>query len=218
MKPNVLIQSILTGQTPSYGSVLLGLAVREFGVECIEWDPETLALEFKDSFGVELNSVVKNQLNAMMTMLATDMWEQDPVVFNFVANALGDGASSMARLEVANPCEIAWALVEYSIVDRPEKFDPPEEQVENKLSPEVTAFIGNVLKNNAVRPNGLFSFLKNKYDIDYSGWADDPIVAQVMYKESEKSYSDVEEYVRHNLKQLTEQLSQLQLQVPGEQA
>lgn len=214
MKTDVLIASMLSGQTPTYGSVLLGIAIKEFGIECLTWDPETLDLEFKDRFRVQMNTVVKNQLNAIITMLTSDVWERNPMIFNFIANALGDGAASMAMVEPANPCEIAWALVEYSIIDRPEKFDPPEEHIENKLSQDVIALIGGILKNNAVRPNGLFAFLKGKYDIDYSGWADDPIVTQVMYKESEAAYSDVEAYVQHNLKILTEQLQQLQLQAP----
>lgn len=214
MNNDVLISSILSGQTPTYGSVLLGIAIREFGPDCLQWDPETLEMEFQDSFRTKLNPTVKNQLNAIITMLASDVWEQDPTAFNFIANALGDGAASMAMLEPADPCEIAWTLVEYSIIDRPEKFDPPEERIENKLSNDVKKFIGYILKNNAVRPNGLFAFLKDSYDIDYSGWADDPIVTQVMYKESERAYSDVEAYVQHNLKLLTEQLQQLGLHAP----
>jgi hypothetical protein len=158
------------------------------------------------------------QLNAIITMLTSDVWERDPLVFNFVANALGDGAASMSMTEPANPCEMAWALVEYSIVDRPEKLDPPEEHIENKLGDEVKAYIGNSLKNAAIRPGGLFAFLKGAYELDYSDWADDPIIAQTMYKESEAAYSDVEAYVQHNMKIILEQLQQLGLHVPQAQA
>lgn len=217
MKNLTLLRSILTGTTPSYGTVLLGIAIKEFGIECLEWEPETLELEFTDTYKVKLSSVVKNQLNAIITMLTSDLWERDPVVFNHVANSLGDGAVSMDSFEPASPSEMAWALTEYTILDRPEPMDPENTSIENKLSDDVKAYIGYVLKNTGVRPNGIFAFLKDKYDFNYAAWAEDPLLTQAMYTSTEDNYKAVEEYVQHNLKQLTEQLRELELRAPAKE-
>lgn len=214
MNNDTLLLSILKGTTPTYGVVLLGIAVRAFGLECLDWEPETLKLELTDQFHVTPNSTVMNQLNAIITMLKSDLWEKDPVVFNNVAQALDDGAVSMQGFIPASPSEIAWALTEYTLVDRPESMDPPSESIENKLSEDVKAYIGFILKNSGVRPNGIFAFLKDKYDFDYTAWAEDPILTQAMYTMTEGNYQEVEDFLHHNLQQASKQLADLALSAP----
>lgn len=207
-----LARDILTGKEDSFASIILGLVLQEFGTECFDWETETLELEIKDSFGVTMTPIVKNRLFAAITVLTTDIWERDPIAFNNICNAFGDGSVSMTVLEIADPQEVGWALTEITLLDRPEPLDPESESVENKLNEDVHLFIADILANFAVAPKGLFAFMKGKYDINTQGWGDDPALALLGYKQLEENYKLVEDYVTTNIVKLKYQMSALNLE------
>ncbi len=211
MKNIELAKTILSGAVDSYASVILGIAVNQFGIECLEWEASTFDIEVSHKFGIKLGRIPKNRLLAAITSLTSDSWLNDPFVFNQVANAFGDGTVSMEVFEPADPQEIGWTLVEYSILDKPEPMDPDGESVENQLAQEVKAYIGATLKDYSIRPNGIFEFLADVYDIDYTQWAEDTDMAQTMFKESDGALGDVMAYIQDNLSKLRGQVEALQL-------
>ena len=211
MKNIEAAKEILAGKVDSYASVILGICVNQFGVECLEWEAATFDSEVHHKFGVHLGRIPKNRLLAAITALTSDSWVNDPYVFNQVANAFGDGTVSMEVYEPADPQEMAWTLIEYGILDRPEVADPDSESVENTLSDEVKSYIGATLQDYSIRPVGIFEFLKDVYDIDYSQWADDQDITTTMFKQSDEALSDVMAYVQDNLIKLRAQVELLQL-------
>ena len=164
-------KAFLSGERPAFGTTLFLLMSDHFGdLEWMDWEPDVLGQEIEDDFGVKMPPDVRDKLWAVVSTLTTDRFYRDPLFFNHVCNALSDEPLSMMVWEPAELDEIAWALIEIGMID----LDQGEDF---EFSPEVVAYIAELLRKQGVKPFGPFDFIDD-LSIPFP-MADDPdMVAQ----------------------------------------
>jgi hypothetical protein len=139
-------KSILSGEVPSFGTILVGVLIDHFGnVTWMEWDPDSLAEEVHEDFNVELPIEVRDQIWAFVTALTTDSFYQDPMVFNHISNSLSGGPTPMANFEACTIEEAAWAVLEVGMSDLEDNEEPD-------FSQEVAIYVGSLLTAQSIKP------------------------------------------------------------------
>lgn len=131
----------------SMATTLYAIALREFGVELHEWEPETVYLEVNDAFKIEFPEYNFNKLMALLSAVSSDSFYKKWGAFDVISGSLSDGdPSGNDELLVS---EMAWAVIEVGLVD-----DTP-----GTFSPDVAAGVGALLVNEGfVRPPKSLSF------------------------------------------------------------
>jgi len=185
-----------------FASVILAICVNSFGTECFDWEPDTLIMELEEDFNIQLSQVNRDKLNAILTVITTDQFYKDPVVFWQVGNVLsGTPANFVTGADPLTVDEAAWAAVEAALIDMPDGDLP-----QPSYSSQVSAMVGAILKSEGFsRPP---QFLK---------FATMPERHQAMDLDSESGQEermnrleeDLTEGIREQLDELNLQLRQL---------
>ena len=135
----------LNGEKPTFGTVLLSILMKAYGVGVLEYDGATIQMQVKDDFGVEMPRRVYDQLLAMITALTTDLVYTDVEIFDEVCNALcRKGLGSYRKVPPA--LDVAWAVTEIEIADpAPVGRDP-----KNKWDDSIKRYIRVVLNDEGI--------------------------------------------------------------------
>ena len=100
------------------GTVLHAIAVRTWGTDIYGWEPETIVMEFKDEWEIDLPSAAADKLCALLSAVSSDRYYQDWAAFTYVNQVLcghdGDVIEGADPLLVA---EAAWGVVEMRLND-----------------------------------------------------------------------------------------------------
>jgi len=129
-------------------SVLLVLVTKKYGHECYEWAPEVLKAELTLDFDCEISDLQSDKLQAAITILMTDQYENNIKVFetlNYLLNHQPDNLDELNPLEAE---ELICGMTEaYMIRGEPIMF-----------SPEVRVYAGQIFYEYGLhRPPALFS-------------------------------------------------------------
>jgi hypothetical protein len=118
------------------GTVLYAVALRLFGAEIHEWEPEMFDMEFRDEIQAEVPAVNQDKLNALLTAIVTNRFYRDFLPFLHTCELLNGNEADFETLTPdLLPAEIAWAVIEVRLNDD----DDPS------FDPEVANFVGVVL-------------------------------------------------------------------------
>jgi len=209
--PLAAVQPLLRDPERPYATTLLVLALDCFGKECLDWHPETMQLEMKDSFGVYLPKENLDKLYAGITLLTTDYFYQSVSRFIDLANVLaGDDFDP----EVFNPADVdecSWAVAEALLLSPPEPDEP------QPFCTDIQQYIAYVLREEAfAKPPSILRVavapdLPDKLQYDY-GTTDDPDMFSATYQRNAEKADQVDQMVLENLYELFQQLQGLPLQ------
>lgn len=119
----------LSGEIPSFGSVLLTGCVRAYGVDCLEWEPEVFEIQLEEDFRVQLPKRVKDQLMAAVSAVSTDIIYHSVPAWDSFVNAI-NGDDPQVADEIPSALDLAWAARELLLLDpkpagrESDPFDP----------------------------------------------------------------------------------------------
>lgn len=123
----------------TFATVLYAVALKQFGTEIHEWEPEMFDLEFRDEFQVDMPSVNQDKLNALILSIVTNRFYHDYFVFTQTCELLSQSEADFETLTPdLLPAEIAWGIVEVRLNDND---DPP-------FDPEISNYVGVILDQN----------------------------------------------------------------------
>ena len=195
-----IVQPLLSEDT--FATVLLAICIDAFTTECFEWDPDLLIRELEEEYAVELSQVNRDKINAIITVMTTDQFYRDPMVFWQIGNVLsGTPANFQTGADPLTVDEAAWAAVEAALVDRPDG-----DLKQPGYSPEVIATIGAILKAEGyVSPPQFLKFAK----IPERRFAMDLESEQAQARRTETLEADLQETIQTKLGLLNQQLQQL---------
>jgi hypothetical protein len=129
------IQKILLSDN-TFASTLIILLADAFGsLEFLNWEPETVGLEVADRFGVTLTENNMDKIQALSTVLTTNLFYTDVDTFIHVCNSLGGEGADFETFDPAEIDEIAWTLTEVLLNDPQEKDSPVP------FTPEIKEYI-----------------------------------------------------------------------------
>lgn len=120
----------------SFATTLYAIALRLFGPEIHEWEPEMFDMEFRDEIGVDMPALNQSKLLALTTALATDSFQSDAMVFRGTCEILCGTPADLVEISPDTlPAELAWGVVEIGMND-PDDLE---------FSLDVAAYTGLVL-------------------------------------------------------------------------
>lgn len=122
------------------GTVLHAICLRAFDVEMYEWDPDALAMEIKDEFGVEAHPAGLTRLNALISSLVSESFYTDWIAFAAVCSGLcsEDGEIDLDG-QIPAAC-LAWGVTEVLLND----------STPGRWSPEVARYAGTILTEEGI--------------------------------------------------------------------
>ena len=116
-------------------SILVSILIAKYGTELFDWDPAVLRKEIEEDFGVELTEVQSDKIQAVITIITTDLFETNWHVFTCCVNAM---SGEYIDPEVMAPVEaeyIAGILPEVELLRN-------EDHEGIEFSDEVNAYAG----------------------------------------------------------------------------
>ncbi len=188
-----LRRRLFSGEQETTASVLFVACGEMFDtLDFMQWESEVLHQEIKQELDVIMPTSVANQLNAMITALSTDLFYKDPIMFNYVCNALSGEPVNFEVFEPATIEELACGIIEVLAMDS--DGNPPT------FAPEVTTFISVVLKEQGLRPFGPFEFVPDNGVSEGFDMVEDADMVAYQAQERVATKSDVLDAVRERVR------------------
>ncbi len=175
----------------------------------LEWRPETIEIEIRESSGVDLDPGSFERLMTAIVILTTDSFFTSPGDFARACVVLSGDRVEGAELALPTCEDAAWGLTEGLLIN------PPDGQNEKPFSAEITALIGALLTDEGIQhPPDILRIgtrdpqLGNRASYDFS---DDPeMFSAIAHFEDDKT-SAITSLVAGRTRALLEQLRELPL-------
>ncbi len=107
---------VLSGRKDAFATAVLGLLLKVYGQDLLSWDGQTIQLEVKDDFGLEMPRWVYDRLMALIAAMTSNQVFQDVPLFDETVSALA--GKGMGYEQDAPPVEdVAWAVTEILLND-----------------------------------------------------------------------------------------------------
>jgi hypothetical protein len=195
-----------TGEN-SFATTLLLLFIDAYGTEALQWDPATILLEIQDDFDVELPPANQDRLLTAINLVVTDAFYKSLPDFVNFCNILNGDCFDPKTWEPADAQDIAWGITEALLIEPPDEDDP--------FVPDITSYIGTVLdQEGIIQPPDVLRIAVREQDLAAKvrdDFADDPEMFDAVYKFEQSKREQINQYVRDNLAELSQQLDGLTL-------
>lgn len=205
--PNITQEAWTSQET--FATVLLTLFLDRFGMEALEWDPATIALEVEEEFSVELPQLSLDRLLVAIQILTTDRFYKNLPDFIAFCNTLDGDEFNPNTFDPADAEEVAWGITEALLLS------PPDDDDREPFSDEIRAYIGAVLDKEGLinAPDVLKIALRRaRVSPSIEDFSDDPEMFSAVYTLEEGKNEDINQAIKLKLQLLIAQLSALNLE------
>ena len=188
--------------------MLLTLFLDRFGMEGLEWDPATIALEIEEEFNVKLGQGSLDKLIVCIQILTTDRFFKNLPDFISFCNVLGDDTYRPDMWDPADAEEIAWGVTEALMIEPPDENDP------DPFTNEIRSYIGAVLDSEGIiNPPDILriAMRNNNVSKNMTDFSDDPEMFNAVYDLEAGKTEDINNTLRMKTKLLAEQMAALNL-------
>lgn len=174
-----------------------------------EWAPETLLRELKDDCNVILPSLNLDRLMAGYRLVTSDAFYNDTAEFCELTEVLAGHPMAFGYPALPDVRDCSWSLLEGMLLA------PPMDNPEDPFDPEIKAYINYAIQQEGIMsPPAILRFalkdqsLAGKVQSDYS---DDPDMFAAIWQTEQGKTDSINDFVRHRLSQLHNQLKRLPL-------
>lgn len=185
-----------------FGTTALILVLKHFGIDVLNWDPETIKLELKD-LKVNINYKVFNRLMAAIGIVATDFYWRDLDSFVITCNALLSGSNSTLFEDPATVYEMAWSLIESNVLVKDQ----------NIFDGKIKQYMIERLKfEGFLRPPKIFSITGIPMSLEIPAEAtSNPDFVKLLYDKQKEKEEDLAAFSKDNLALLYDQITDLKI-------
>lgn len=200
-----LLRAALTSPE-SYASTLLTVFVDRYGTDGLGWAPETIRLQLRDDFGVQLSRGNFDRLMAAITLVTDDAFYQNLPKFIELCNVLAGSTLDPGTFDPADATECAWGITEALLISPPESAEP--------FCDDIRHYLTAVLKDEGfVTPPDV---LRIALDADFAeqvrySFADDPEMFSAIWQTQQSNTQRLNDALRDGLTELFNQLRALPL-------
>jgi len=202
----------LSGETPTFGTVLVAIVLKAYGAAALNWDPLTLRVQLSEDFGAEVARVPYGKLMALINVITTDTVYRSVPVFDTTVHALaGDPGNGME--EIPEVDDVAWAAVEITMAD-PEPPGIPGGRV--PWSQDIAGYVGLALDREGIsgEPKALF-WARRRSVPTASDQTENPDFYNAAMGTAQAKATEVDALIDHRIEVLVDHLAQLGVK-PGE--
>ncbi len=187
-------------------SILLSILIDRYDAAPLEWDPVMIDLQLADDFGVEMPEENTNKINALITMLVSDVFYRSFETFHHLVNAINGAPINLEQFDPVTGEELAWALTELYINDPPEQG----EEFNNRFSEEVRRYMGIILSQEGIEPQGILkvAIMPPTVGIE-DDFADDPVLFEAIYANRTQKNQELADTVKERLDTITNLVAQI---------
>lgn len=206
MAKNILQEAWTSRET--FASVLLTLFLDRFGMEALEWDAATIALEIEEEFDIELPQLSLDKLIVAIQILTTDRFHKSLPDFVEFCNVLNGDTYTPQTFDPADAEEVAWGITESMLIA------PPDDEDKEPFNNEIRAYIGAALDQEGIinAPDVLrIALRKARISPSIDDFSDDPEMFSAIYDVEQGKTEEINETIRAKTKILAAQLAALQL-------
>jgi hypothetical protein len=204
--PNILQEAWTSRET--FASVLLTLFLDRFGMEALEWDPATIALEIEEEFNVALPRLSFDKLMVAIQLLTTDRFFKNLPDFIQFCNVLDGDPYHPETFDPADAEEVAWGITEAMLIS------PPDDKDSEPFTNEIRAYIGKVLDREGIinAPDILRIALRQaRVSPSIDDFSDDPEMFSAIYAVEAGKTAEINDTIKTKTQILSAQLAALQL-------
>ncbi len=192
-----------------HASCLLLMAVDSWGMECIEWEPETFSSAVRDTFDAVLDGLNYDKLNAAISLLATNLYHRSPGAFTAVNKALSFKSVKPNEFNVCSLDDVLWGTTEAQLIEGKEEF------IEQGFTQDISRYVGQLLEAEGVTnppSNVAFAKIDERYREDNrNAEFEDPAAWKMTMQREEDQVEEMNKFMGVNLQRLFLQLRALPL-------
>ena len=209
LAPRAAARALLLSED-TYATVLLLLVLDTYGYDALRWHPDTLRMELEHDFGVELPKESLDKVMAGIVILTTNYFYKDVVRFIELCNVLSGDDFQPDEFDPADASEVLWGIVEATLI-----YAPNEDPQDTQYSPEITAYIKEVLRRDGIAlPPDVLRLGGNTGAAEQvaADFADDPEMFAAMWEVQQAKRQELVELLQGNLREMAVQLQLLPLE------
>lgn len=191
----------------SFATTLLLTVVDEYGLECLEWSPETVQLHIIEDFGVDIRQELLDRLFAAMLLTTSNFFYRSLPSFINICNVLSGTSYDPNVFDPADPYETAWGLTEASLI-----YPAGQEEV---FDDQVTGYISESLAGIGLSniPKIFLPYLQEGSlpKVNNDTFEEDASLLEAVYANQTSNANDIDLAVQRSLHKLIQQVDLLQL-------
>jgi len=207
--PNDPILKAMWKSPQTFASVLLTVFLDRFGVEGLQWEPNTIVLEVEDEFDIDLPQISLDKLLVAINIVTSDTFYRSLPDFIMFCNVLSGDTYRPDMFDPADSAEVAWGITEGLLLS------PPEDEQDGPFGDEIRAYIGAVLDQEGIinAPDVLKIALRKANVSDAANdFSDDPSMFNAVYDVEAGKSAEINNIMQAKVQMLLGQLQALQLQ------
>jgi hypothetical protein len=204
------IQRTLLLTDEAYATPLLLLVLDRYGMEALQWAPETIRMELEQDFQLRLSKTTLDKIMAAITVVTTNYFYKDVTRFIELCNILSGDDFQPDEFEPADAEEMLIAITEAMLL-----WPPNDDPEDTEFSLEIREYISQILGEQGIlKP---FDVLRLAFSGDQSSrvdveYADDPEMYSAIYANQQSKTDELREIYLENVAALEQQLNLLPLE------
>jgi hypothetical protein len=200
--------AFLSGETPTFGTVLVGILLKAYGVDALNWDPLTVRVQIGEDFGTDVARVPYGKMMSLINVMTTDTVYYSVPVFDATVHGLR-GSPGTQMEEIPEADDVATAVAEIVMAD-PEPPKRPGQMT--PWSPDIAGYVGLVLDHEGISGEpGVLSWARRRNSSAplATNFSTDPDFFNAAQGPRQAKAAEVDEVVKSRVSELIRQLSSL---------
>jgi hypothetical protein len=185
------------------------MAVDSWGMDCLNWKPETITTAVRDQFGTELHALNYDKLQAAVSLVTSNLYHRSPGAFCAINKAFSFKPVNNKEFNVCGLDDVLWGTTEARLLEGPEQFD------EEGFTTDISRYVGQLLQAEGVTtpPSNLKFAIYDDSVADAKEMSEfqDPVAWKMTMQREEEEIEDMNQFMGVNLLRLFKQLKVLPL-------
>jgi hypothetical protein len=128
----------------SFGTALVVAIIDDFGVEALNWEPETIELELHEKYGQSAAPWNLDRFHAASSLMTTNLFFTSLTAFNAICSTLSFDTPIDGEFVPASLPEVVWGLTEARLLLG------SEEELEMSFHRSIRLYVGKLLEEDGV--------------------------------------------------------------------
>lgn len=185
-------------------SALIVAFLDHYGMEGLEWDPQTIHQEVEEDFHVELSRPIFDRLMAAIVIVTTDQFYKSLPDFITLCNILNGDSFDPTVFDPADAAECALGIVEVLLLDPPDEDEP--------FVQEIREYIGHAVRfEGLVKPPDILRLGNVDDTARVYELADDPVIFNSAWDREKSQSEDINRRVKERIELIMNQIESLSL-------